>query len=146
MGASAPTVPISLAPLVMYLCGNIIKDMGMINGAKLMGAVGALAPTVFLPRPEIIQISVPLFLPRPEVVLILTPTLFSPVRRQCICNCNSICLYLHTFSNFYDSIVSNSLELIGRRNHSCRNPLRQNPLRQNLLCSWVAKNAVREFR
>ena len=35
-----------------------------------MGAVGALAPTVFLPRPEIIHISVPHFLPRPEVVLI----------------------------------------------------------------------------
>ena len=52
------------------------------KGAKLMGAVGALAPTVFLPRPEIIHISVPLFLPRPEVVLILAPTLFSPVRRQ----------------------------------------------------------------
>ena len=33
-----------------------------------MGVVGALAPTVFLPRPE--------------VVLILAPTLFSPVRRQ----------------------------------------------------------------
>ena len=49
-----------------------------------MGAVGALAPTVFLPRPEIIHISVPLFLPRPEVVLILAPMLFSPVRRQCI--------------------------------------------------------------
>ena len=49
-----------------------------------MDAVGALAPTVFLPRPEIIHISVPLFLPRPEVVLILAPTLFSPVRRQCI--------------------------------------------------------------
>ena len=31
------------------------------NGAELMGAVGALAPTVFLPRPEIIHISVPLF-------------------------------------------------------------------------------------
>ena len=53
------------------------------NGAELMGAVGALAPTVFLPRPEIIHISVPLFLPRPEVVLILAPMLFSPVRRQC---------------------------------------------------------------
>ena len=38
------------------------------NGAELMGAVGALAPTVFLPRPE--------------VVLILAPTLFRPVRRQ----------------------------------------------------------------
>ena len=47
-----------------------------------MGAVGALAPTVFQPRPEIILINVPLFLPRPEVVLILAPTLFSPVRRQ----------------------------------------------------------------
>ena len=47
-----------------------------------MGAVGALAPTVFLPRPKIMHISVPLFLPRPEVVLILAPTLFSPVRRQ----------------------------------------------------------------
>ena len=35
-----------------------------------MGAVGALAPTVFLPNPEIIHTSVPLFLPRPEVVLI----------------------------------------------------------------------------
>ena len=54
----------------------------IINGAELMGAVGALAPTVFLPRPEIIHISVPLFLPRPEVVLILAPTLFTPVRRH----------------------------------------------------------------
>ena len=52
------------------------------KGAELMGAVGALAPTVFLPRPEIIHISVPLFLPRPEVVLILAPTLFSTVWRQ----------------------------------------------------------------
>ena len=43
--------------------------MNIVNGAELMGAVGALAPTVFLPRPEIIYISVPLFLPRPEVVL-----------------------------------------------------------------------------
>ena len=59
------------------MCCNIV------NGAELMGAVGALAPTVFLPRPEIIHISVPLFLPRPEDVLILAPTLFSPVRRQC---------------------------------------------------------------
>ena len=55
----------------------------MVNGAELMGAVGALAPTVFLPRPEIILINVPLILPRPEVVLILAPMLFSPVRRQC---------------------------------------------------------------
>ena len=55
----------------------------MHKGTELMGAVGALAPTVFLPRPEIIHISVPLILPRPEVVLILAPTLFSPVRRQC---------------------------------------------------------------
>ena len=54
----------------------------MHNGAKLMGAVGALAPTVFLPRPGIIHISVPLFLPRPEDVLILAPMLFSPVWRQ----------------------------------------------------------------
>ena len=54
----------------------------MFNGAELMGAVGALAPTVFLPHPEIIHISVPLFLPRPDVVSILAPTLFSPVRRQ----------------------------------------------------------------
>ena len=61
----------------------------IIKGAKLMGAVGALAPTVFLPCPEIMHISVPLFLPRPEVVLILAPTLFSPVRRQCICGCAS---------------------------------------------------------
>ena len=55
------------------------------KGAHLMGAVGALAPTVFLPRPEIIHISVgiPLFLPCPEVVLILAPTLFSPLWRQC---------------------------------------------------------------
>ena len=58
----------------------LAKNIG--NGAELMGAVGALAPTVFLPRPKIIHISVPLFLPRPEVVLILVPTLFSPVRRQ----------------------------------------------------------------
>ena len=54
----------------------------MHNGAELMGAVGALAPTVFLPRPEIIHINVPLFLPRPEFVLILAPTLFSSVWRQ----------------------------------------------------------------
>ena len=53
-----------------------------INGAELMGAVGALAPTVFLPRPEIIHISVPLFSAPPEVVLILAPMLFIPVRRQ----------------------------------------------------------------
>ena len=51
----------------------------MIKGVKLMGAVGALAPTVFLPRPEIIHICVPLFLPRPEVIYIRAPTLFSPV-------------------------------------------------------------------
>ena len=38
------------------------------KGAELMGAVGTLAPTVFLPRPK--------------VVLILAPTLFSPVWRQ----------------------------------------------------------------
>ena len=49
-----------------------------------MGAVGALAPTVFLPRPEIIHTSVPLFLPRPEVVFICAPTLFSPIGRQYI--------------------------------------------------------------
>ena len=48
-----------------------------------MGAVGALAPTVFLPRPEFIRINVPLFLPLPEVVFIRAPTLFSPVGRQC---------------------------------------------------------------
>ena len=47
-----------------------------------MGAVGALAPTVFLPCPEITHISVPSFLPSPEVVLILSPTLFTPVWRQ----------------------------------------------------------------
>ena len=52
------------------------------KGAHLMGAVGALAPTVFLPCSEIIHISVPLFLPRPEVVLILSPTLFSPVQKM----------------------------------------------------------------
>ena len=46
----------------------------MHKGAKLMGAVGALAPTVFLTRPKIIHISVPLFLPCPEDVLILTCT------------------------------------------------------------------------
>ena len=51
----------------------------MTKGVKLMGAVGALAPTVFLPRPEIIHICVPLFLPRPEVIYIRAPTLFSPV-------------------------------------------------------------------
>ena len=59
---------------------NLISIIG--KGAEPMGAVGALAPTVFLPHPEIIHISVPLFLPRPEVVSILAPTLFSPVRRQ----------------------------------------------------------------
>ena len=46
----------------------------MHRGAKLMGAVGAHTPTVFLARPEIIHISVRLFLPRPEDVLILTCT------------------------------------------------------------------------
>ena len=30
--------------------------------------MGALAPTVFLPRPTIIHVNVYLFLPRPEVV------------------------------------------------------------------------------
>ena len=38
-----------------------------------MGAVVALAPTVFLLCPKIIHISVPLFLTCPEVVLILAP-------------------------------------------------------------------------
>ena len=46
--------------------------MVIYNGAEL---VGALAPTVFLPRPEIVHIRVPVFLPRPEVVLILAPML-----------------------------------------------------------------------
>ena len=46
-----------------------------------MGAVGALAPTVFLPRPEIIHTNVPNFLPRPEVAFIRAPSLFSPVGR-----------------------------------------------------------------
>ena len=41
-----------------------------------------LAPTVFLPRPEIMHISVPLFLPCPKVVLIIAPTLLNPVRCQ----------------------------------------------------------------
>ena len=52
------------------------------KGAHLMGAVGVLAPTVFLPCPEIIHTSVPLFWPRPEDVFICAPTLFSPVGRQ----------------------------------------------------------------
>ena len=47
---------------------SFLKHLEIGKGAELMGAVGALAPTVFLPRPEIIYISVPLFLPRPEVV------------------------------------------------------------------------------
>ena len=39
-----------------------------------MGAVGALAPTVFLPRPEIIHISVYLFFcPAPKLYLYLHP-------------------------------------------------------------------------
>ena len=42
----------------------------MYNGAELMGA---LAPTVFLPRPEIIHISVPLFCPAPKLYLYLHP-------------------------------------------------------------------------
>ena len=46
----------------------------MHKGAKLMGAVDALAPTVFLTRLKIIHISVPLFLPHPEDLLILTCT------------------------------------------------------------------------
>ena len=40
--------------------------------AKLMDVVGALAPTVFLTRPKIIHISVPLFLPHPEDVCTYT--------------------------------------------------------------------------
>ena len=39
------------------------------KGAHLMGAVGALAPTVFLPRLEIIHINVPLFLPHSKLYL-----------------------------------------------------------------------------
>ena len=69
----------------------------MCNGAELMGAVGALAPTVFLPRPEIIYISVPLFLPRPEVVLTLAPMLFSPVRRQWL-SCYVTIVYIRFLS------------------------------------------------
>ena len=38
-----------------------------------MGAAGALAPTVLLPRPEIIHIIVPLFMPRPKLYLYLHP-------------------------------------------------------------------------
>ena len=39
-----------------------------------MGAVGAIAPTVFLPRPEIIHISVYLFFcPAPKLYLYLHP-------------------------------------------------------------------------
>ena len=38
-----------------------------------MGAVAALAPTVFLPCPEIIHISEPLFLPAPKLYLFLHP-------------------------------------------------------------------------
>ena len=38
-----------------------------------MGAVGALAPTVFLPRPKIIHISVPLFCPAPKLLLYMHP-------------------------------------------------------------------------
>ena len=45
---------------------SFLRPIG--KGAELMGAVGALAPTVFLPRPE--------------VVLILAPMLFSPVWHQ----------------------------------------------------------------
>ena len=66
------------------IISKYLGSKSIFNGAKLMGVVGALAPTVFLPCPEIIHISVPLFLHRPEVVLILAPTLFSPVRRQCV--------------------------------------------------------------
>ena len=50
-----------------------------------MIAVGALAPTVFLPRPEIIHISVPFFSAPPRsCTFILAPMLFSPVWRQCL--------------------------------------------------------------
>ena len=52
------------------------------KGAHLMGAVGALAPTVFLHCPEIIHICVPLFLSRPEVIFMREPTQFRPVGRQ----------------------------------------------------------------
>ena len=62
--------------------GSQSWPFGIGKGVKLMGAVGALAPTVFLPRPEIIHICVPLFLPCPEVINIRAPTLFSPVWRQ----------------------------------------------------------------
>lgn len=51
--------------------GTHMTDNIMSKGAHLMGAVGALAPTVFLPRPEIIHICIPLFLPRPEVIYIV---------------------------------------------------------------------------
>ena len=45
----------------------------MAKGAHLMGAVGALAPTVFLPRLEIIHINVPLFLPHSKLYLHMDP-------------------------------------------------------------------------
>ena len=55
-----------------------------------MGAVGALAPIVFLPCPK--------------VVLILAPMLFSPVRRQCA-YCNSFLkgqlLHIAIFNSFF---------------------------------------------
>ena len=56
----------------------------MSNGAELMGAVGALAPTVFLPRPEIIHISVPLFSAPPRSCTYTCTHAFSPVRRHCL--------------------------------------------------------------
>ena len=64
------------------MCGTLVSRY-IVKGDKLMGAVGAVgavAPTVFLPR--LIHISVPLFMPRPEAVLILAPTLFCSLWRQ----------------------------------------------------------------
>ena len=54
------------------------------KGAKLVGATGAHAPVVFIPRPEIIDICASLFVFLPEVLYIGAPLLFSPVWRQCV--------------------------------------------------------------
>ena len=58
----------------------------MSNGAHLTSATSAIAPPLFLPRPEImyIYICAPLFLSRPEprTYLVSAPPLLSPDGRQ----------------------------------------------------------------
>ena len=52
--------------------------MDITKGAHLMGAVGALAPKVFLPRPEIIYIYVLHFSALPRTYLVRATSPLSP--------------------------------------------------------------------